>query len=157
MVEPAPMYEPLAMRTGATRVEVAGDGPGADIDPCAYLRIADVGEVVRFGPGADAALLHFHEVADMDILSKRRARTQPRIGPDATPRADPGIFQKRKRKHLRVGSNRHIAQHAIGSDFHPVTQPHTPFEHAIHVDRHIFAASEFAAHVDAPEVGQGNA
>src|SRR5262245_53282591 len=49
-------------------VVVAGDGSGADVAVRADLTVAEVGQVVRLGPGADRRLLGLDEVADVHAL-----------------------------------------------------------------------------------------
>src|SRR5258708_32970385 len=67
---------------------VAGDGPGADVDPRADLGIADVGEMVRLRARADPARLPFDAIDDLHVLGEARARAQPRVRTDPAVRAD---------------------------------------------------------------------
>ena len=68
-------------------VIIAGDRAGADIGPRADLAVADIGEVIGLGPGAEPGRLDLDEIADMDVLLEDRSRAQP--GKRADERARP--------------------------------------------------------------------
>ena len=111
IVEPAPVFASAPIFTGATSIEpepmnapspisvrhlfdavvVHGDGAGADVDLAADRRVAEVGEVIRLAAGADLALLHFDEVADVHVL------VQHALGPQARERADRAARPDRSR------------------------------------------------------------
>ena len=59
-----------------------------------------------------------------------------------------------ERQHLRAGVDSDVLQHAVRADGHPVAQANHALEHAADVDRHVRAAGERAADVDAVRVGQ---
>src|SRR5262245_2571394 len=63
-------------------VVVAGHRPGADIHLRAHGRVAHVAEVVGLAAGADLAVLHLDEVAEMHAVR------EPRAAADAGERAD---------------------------------------------------------------------
>src|SRR6185503_726812 len=56
-------FDPRGVLVGA--VVVAGDGPGPDVHPRTYGRVADVGKVRRLGPVAEGRLLQLDEIADL--------------------------------------------------------------------------------------------
>ena len=93
----------------------------------------------------------------MRLVAERRARTQPRIRSEHDVRAGRAAFDVRERIDARAGADRRIADHAVRADRHVVRERHAPFEHAVHVDRHIAAAFQRAAHVDARRVQQRHA
>ena len=68
-------------------VVIAGDRAGADIGARADVAVADIGEVIGLGSGAEPGGLDLDEIADMDLLFEDRARAQP--GKRADPRARP--------------------------------------------------------------------
>ena len=93
----------------------------------------------------------------MHLVGQRGAGTQARIGADAAVGADGGVLEQRKRVDLGIDIDRDILQHAVRADPHAVAQFHQPFEHAVHIDCHVPAAGERAAHVEARRVRQGHA
>lgn len=56
-------------------VVVGDDGAGADVDPCADRRIADVSEMVSFGARCHRRVFDLDEVADVDIVRELSARS----------------------------------------------------------------------------------
>ena len=82
---------------------------------------------------------------------------QPREGADAAIRLGHAILQHAVGGHHGSGAQAHILQHAVGADLHTVGQFHLPLEYAAHIDLHIAAAAQFAAHVDACRVQQVHA
>src|SRR5260221_6601358 len=74
----------------------AGDGAGADDDALAELGVADIGEMVRFRGGAEAARLHLDEIADMHLVGEARPGAQPRVGADAAAPAEFPILWMRR-------------------------------------------------------------
>ncbi len=103
---------------------------------------------------ADLARFDFDEVPQMHMIGEDAGRAHAGVGSDAATRADGGVFGMGKSEDLRVGADCHVAEHAIGADARAIPQHHTPVEHAVDVDRHVAAAHEFAAHVDACRIGQ---
>ena len=81
-------------------IVIAGDGARADIGARADARIAQIGQMVGLGAFFDPGLLHFDEIADMDVLLDHRAGTQTRIRPDQRTAADFRAFEMRERLDL---------------------------------------------------------
>src|SRR5262245_3067859 len=138
-------------------VVVASDGTGADVDARANLAVAEIAEVVRLRPCAQAARFYLDEVADVYLLGELRAGPQPCVRPEAAALADARILQVAKRVHFRAGGHGHVPQHAVRADAHTVAERYAALEHAVDVDRDVAPAFERAAHVEARRVGQGNA
>src|SRR5262245_35872442 len=147
--------EALVLDHGAVlryAVVVAGDRSRADVDARAHLGVADVGEMVGLGAGADTARLDLDEVADVHVLGEARAGAQPRIGTDAAVRADLRGLELRERGDHGVRPERDVTQYAVRPDAHPVAEADFALEHAVDVDRDVAPALEQAAHVDARRI-----
>src|SRR5206468_3639173 len=86
-----------------------------------------------------------------------RARAQARIRSQAAARANLGIFQVAEGQHLGASTEAHVAHHAVRADAHAVAEPHSAFEHAVHVDGHVASAFKRAAHIDASGIGKAYA
>jgi hypothetical protein len=138
-------------------VVVAGDGAGADVDVPADGGIADIGEVVGLGAVGHRAVLHFDEVADVHVLAELRAGAQARVGADDAAAAGLGLLDVAEGGDARAGADDGIPQHAMRADLDAVAEHDAALEHAVHVDRHVAAAVELAAHVEPVGVEQGHA
>jgi hypothetical protein len=86
----------------AESVIVAGDGASADIGSGAYMGVANVSEMGRFGVVTELSGFRFHEIADPRARSKLRARTQPRERADRCTRTDRRSFKMGKRANDRA-------------------------------------------------------
>ena len=49
-------------------VVVAGDRPGADVDPFSHLAVADIAEVVGLSSPSNIRLFYLDEIADMHVF-----------------------------------------------------------------------------------------
>ncbi len=96
--------------------------------------------------------LHLDEVADVHVFRKVCAGAQPRIRADTAIAADARRIDMRVRLDARVRPDGDVAQHAIGADARAVVDPDGALENAADVDRHIAAAFELAADVDAMRI-----
>src|SRR6266850_1301469 len=113
--------------------------------------------MIRLRVRAQAARLYLDEIADVHVLRQARAGAQARIRPDAAALADFGLLEVREGEHLAAGAERDVAQHAVRSDAHAVTQADPALEDAVDVDRYVAPALELAAHVDTLGVGETHA
>ncbi|OIQ72175.1 hypothetical protein GALL_462010 [mine drainage metagenome] len=135
-------------------VVVGDDGAGADVHPRAHCGVAHVGEVIGLGSVAQRGVFHLDEIADVHPVGQRRGGAQPGEG------ADQGVGTDRRTVEMAEGmddrpcADAHIAQHGIGADAHAVPQMHVALEHAAHVDEHVAAAMQMAAHVQPGRVGE---
>src|SRR5690606_24720899 len=118
---------------------------GADVDPRAHVRVADIGQVIGLAVFAERRILDFDEIAHVAARPEPRPRPQPGIGADA--RARPGLRAIQVAERLDPGAfaQPDVAQHAIGPDAHAVGQLDLAFEHAAHVDVDITPARQRAA------------
>src|SRR5690606_18836787 len=105
----------------------------------------------------DLAVFHFDEVADVDILTQFGARAQARIRADLRLRADHRVLDMAERLDGGAGADGGVDEHAMRADFHAVGQFDPAFEDAADVDHDIAPADQFAAHVEAGRVHQGDA
>ncbi len=138
-------------------VVVGHDGARADIDPRAHRGVTHIAQVVGLGARAQRAVFHFDEVADVYAIGQGSCGPQPGEGADDRARADARAVEMAEGMHHRARAHTHIAQHGVGPHAGAVGQMHFAFEHAAHVDEHIAATVQRAAHVDAARVGQGDA
>src|SRR5215510_8872421 len=103
-------------------VIIARDRAGADVDPAADRRIADVGQVVRLRAGADLARLDLDEVADVDFLGEPDAGAEAGVGTDAAPLSDARFLQMAERLDSGIGFDAHVPEHTVRADRHAVPQ-----------------------------------
>ncbi len=106
---------------------------------------------------ADAAVFHFHEIADMRLIFQHGARADARIRSDAAIPADLRAINHAIRQKLGAGGDLHVFQHAMRADTDPVAQGYIPFEHAADVYFNISAASQFPAHINARRISERHA
>ena len=141
----------------AGAVVVAGDGAGAYVDVPADGGVADVSKMVRLGAVGHRAVLHFDEIADMNACAQLGAGAQARVGSDDAAGTGFGILDVAEGGDARAGADDGIFQHTMRTDLDAVAEDNTAFEDAAHVDRHVTAAVELAAHVDPVGVEQRDA
>ena len=137
-------------------VVVAGNGAGADVDTAAQRGVADVAQMVNLAARANARFFGFHEIADARAGRQSRARAQASVGSDAARLIQHRILKVAHRVHRTAGPHAGVAQHAVGSDAHALAQNHLPFEHAIHIDKHVSPTIQRAAHINARGIGEGH-
>ncbi len=101
------------VRVGADRravlvraVVVGGDAAGAEVDPLADLRIAEIGQVIRLGAVAEARVLDLDEVADMNVRAEIGAGAQARERADLRTAGDLARRRCRRRCGCTGGSSR---------------------------------------------------
>src|SRR5208282_1963572 len=130
-------------------VIIAGYRAGADVGARPYIGVADIGEVIGLGAGAEPGRLDLDEIADMHLFFEHRTRAQPGEGTDPGARSDRGAFEIGKRAdpsplpdrdtgaegNVRldddiaaepgVGAEKHgLRRHQSGARFHyPAAQP----------------------------------
>ena len=73
---------------------------------------------------------------------------------DAAVAADSRVVDQRKRLDARRGADSRIPYHAVRADLDAIADFNHPLEHAVDVDGHVFAALQFATHVDTQWVGE---
>jgi hypothetical protein len=121
----------------------------------ADVGVADVGQVVGLAAWP-AAVLHLDEVADVHLVgepaSGRRRANGPMRAP--APIVAPSRWQKPPPRCRRRSCSRAAR---CSADAHAVGQMHAALEDAVHVDEHVGAHRQFAAHVEARRVGQRGA
>jgi len=105
------------------------------------MRVAEISEMIGLGAVVDPRRLHLDEIANVHLVSKRRAGSQARVRADARLGADSRSFEVRERLDSRVAPHRHVAQHAMGANHDAVVEAHVALEDAADVDRHIAAAT----------------
>ena len=135
-------------------VVIAGDGTGADIDITSDRAVADIGQMIGLGAGANIAVLDLGEVANVHALRQLAARANARIRPEPAIGADDRVLEMAEGLDARPGGNAHVFQHALGPDGDAIAQRDIALEHAVDVYGHIAAEGEPAAHVNARGVGQ---
>ena len=74
-------------------IVVAGDGAGADVDPCADFGIAQIGEMVGFGSLAQLDLLGLDKIANVRTLSNIAAGAQMGIRAEDSVAFDAGAIE----------------------------------------------------------------
>ena len=131
--------------------------PAPYVDPRADRRVAEVGEVVRFGTGIQRRVLHLDEVADVHVDAEVGAGPQPRIRADAGIGADDRAVDVRERMDHRAGRDGRVADHAMRADHDAVAERDAAFEDAADVDLHVAAAHQLAALVEPRRVRQAHA
>ena len=87
-------------------VVIAGDRAGADIGAGADVAVAEIGEVVGLGPGAEPGRLDLDEIADMHVALEHRAGTQPRVRADDRALGDRRAVEMRERADADVVARR---------------------------------------------------
>ena len=94
-------------------VVIAGDCARADIRARADPGVAQIAEVVGFGPLAQAGLFQLHEVAHVGVGFQFRAGAQPRKRPHKRALAHTSILQMRKGADFRALADQGVAHHAV--------------------------------------------
>ena len=102
--EPMKAPAPIVVRYLLNAVVIAGDRAGADIGAGADVAVADIGEVVGLGAGAEPGGLDLDEIADMHVCLEHRAGAQPGKRPDDRARPDLGAFE------MREGADAHLVR-----------------------------------------------
>ncbi len=105
----------------------------------------------------DLAVLHFDEVADVNVFGQHCAGAQPRVRPDLADGTDFGVLDVAERLDVGAIADARVADYAVWTDGDVVSQFDRTFEYAIDVDRHVASAEQFAAHVDAHRIHQRHA
>src|SRR5690606_36994122 len=99
-------------------VIVDGHRACAHVDFATDGRIAEVRQVIRLAAGADFALLHFDEVADMYVFVEHAFRAQACERADGVPRTDHRTVDYAVRVQFGVRLDTTVAQVAVGPDTH---------------------------------------
>src|SRR5262249_62174967 len=89
-------------------VVVARDGAGTDVAVRTDLAVAEIGQVVCLGPGADHRLLGLDEVADVHALREPRAFAQARERSDDRVRADLRLLDPAAQEEMHPVTERRI-------------------------------------------------
>src|SRR6266436_1729107 len=128
-------------------VVVAGDGPGADVGVRADLAVAEVGEVIRLGPGTEHRLLGLDEVADVDALGESCPRAEACEWTDARIRADLGAVGDAAEEQVHALAERGVDQ--VGRAVEPAALADTGAATELHVrpDHGVAADGDLGAHV----------
>ena len=92
-----------------------------------------------FVPGAQARLLGFDEVADLDVRAELGARAQPRKRSQLTPGADDRAIDDGMRMDHRPVADTRVFHHAARTDTHTLAEHDGAFEHDVDVDQAIGA------------------
>src|SRR5690606_4346689 len=150
----------VVLDSGAEFVDaivIASNGARADVDTLAYLRIADIGQMIGFAACAQRAVLDLDEVAYMRMLAQLGTRTQAGIRPYPGLRPHGGLVQMAVGIHLRPRTHLHIAQHAVRPHAHTIFQHDLAFENATDIYIDVATALQRATQIEARRVGQCHA
>ena len=116
-------------------VVVAGDGPGADVDPAADLRVPDVGQVVDLAALARRWAFLISTKLPTWVASARSASGRRRAkGPTRAPAPTLAPSMTQLAKTWVSGADGAVAQQQLGPMRTPVAQADLALEDAIDVD-----------------------
>ncbi len=139
-------------------IVVAGNGTGADVDAGTDGSIAHIGQVVSLRVRGNLAILDLDEVTHMGRLHRVRCPDAGgRMGRSGSCRPPPLLQYVVNALMLAPAPIRALISIAVRTDSRAFTRFQPCLQRRSHVDGHVAAASQFAAHVDARRVGQGDA
>src|SRR5579864_226581 len=118
---------------------IAGDRAGTDVDLGADERVPEVTLVVHLRPVADAGVLQFGEVSDLDLAAHHGARTEVGVRTDPRAFTDPAFLDPRV-PHTDAGpEGRGVdacarAHNAAGADHRAPGQERAGMQHGVAAD-----------------------
>src|SRR3990172_11524981 len=137
-------------------VVIAGDRPGADVDPAADLSIPKIGKVIGLGALSHHCLLDLYIVPYPDILSEDGPRPQVRKWPHLRSIANPaflddaGVFNRHSIPDLAV------CDPAVRIDNAELPYRCIPLDHRPRIDRHIPCNRNPGINIDGPRIYKGD-
>ena len=137
-------------------VIIAGNGAGADVYALADYSIANVAQMVGLAANCDGTVLHFDEIADVDLVIKARPRANAGIGPNTAVLADFSSVDEAEGSDFGPGRNPCVFQNGVSAHSHTITELDVALEYTADVYRYVPAAGKLTANINASRVWQGD-